>query len=233
MLVAAISDVHAPRYFDDFKAAISRLKKCDLLLFAGDIVSKSRHEQVPAILEAVREVYKGQIIACFGNEEYDQSLDEFKKFKEISWLNDESVVVDVDGVKVGVAGSRGSLDRPTFWQRTHVNEIFETYRKRVENIDSMLAELKSDLKIVISHYSPTYLTLEGERESSWPEMASKAMEEVIKKRQPDVWFHGHIHRSTKPEVEIGRTLVVDVALPARKNVTVVDLPRKTGLEKFV
>ena len=85
----------------------------------------------------------------------------------------------------------------------------------------------------MTHYSPTYTTLAGERESAWPEMACKLFEDVIKRRQPDVWFHGHAHRGTKLEAAMGKTLVMNVSLPARREIAIIELPRKVGLEKFV
>jgi Icc-related predicted phosphoesterase len=232
MRVAAVSDVHCPKYLDMFKQALAKFTGADLMLFVGDMVLRSDPNNLPAVLAEVRQVYGGQILACFGNEEYDQYAEQFRSFQEIRWVNDEAVAVEVGGLKVGIVGSRGSLDRPTFWQRTRVNDIEELYRQRVETIDRLLAELQTDVKIVITHYAPTYVTLDGERESSWPEMARKSFEEVIKRRQPDVWFHGHIHQGKKTEVTIGRTLVLNVALPAKGEITTVELPRKVGLEKF-
>lgn len=233
MRVAAVGDVHAPLNFKAFRQALNDFEECDVLLFTGDMVSKSNHAQLPSVISTVREVFDGPIVACFGNEEYQQDVEGFKAHREIEWLDDQSTVKEIGGLKLGIVGTRGSLDRPTFWQRTRVPAIAETYRNRVKIIDGILADLKVDVKVVISHYAPTYLTLEGEREQSMPEMASKSMEEVIRKRQPDVWFHGHIHKSKRLAVEIGRTLVMDVSLPAKGKISTVELPRKTGLEKFL
>jgi Icc-related predicted phosphoesterase len=110
--------------------------------------------------------------------------------------------------------------------------IVETYRKRVQRVDELLAELRADVKIVMTHYAPTYTTLEGERELAKPEMACRAFENVIGRRQPDVWFHGHGHKSKKLQTTIGRTLVSNVSLPCANEITVIELPRKAGLERF-
>ncbi|MEW6222966.1 MAG: metallophosphoesterase [Candidatus Hadarchaeota archaeon] len=233
MRVAAVADLHAPTNLNLFKEALLKLGGCDLFLLAGDIVLKGDHTQLPGVVAAIREVYNEQVLACFGNEEYEQEVGKLKEFREITWLDDQAVTVEVGGLKVGVVGTRGSLDRPTFWQRANIRGIWETYRKRVETIDRLLGELQTDVKIVVSHYSPTYLTLEGERETAMPEMASQKMEDVIKKRQPDVWFHGHIHKGKKLDVEIGRTLVVNSSLPARGKIAVAELPKRTGIEKFI
>jgi Icc-related predicted phosphoesterase len=232
MRVAAVADVHSPKYLDLFKRVLAKLDGCDIFLLCGDLVVKNDHTQLPSVVAAIRDVYQGEIVGCFGNEEYPRDKDNYK-LDGVKWLDDDSTVVEAGGMNVGIVGTRGALDRPTFWQRTHIGGIGETYHKRVEIVDRALAELRADVKVVISHYAPTYATLEGEREQSWPEMSSKHFEDVIKRRQPDAWFHGHIHRGKKLEAEIGRTLVVNTSLPARGRLTVVELPRKTGLEKFV
>ena len=52
-----------------------------------------------------------------------------------------------------------------------------------------------DLLILLSHYAPTYLTL-GEKERAFPEMGSRAMEEVLLERVPDLAIHAHAHSGT-------------------------------------
>jgi Icc-related predicted phosphoesterase len=233
MRIGVTADIHSPKYLDLFKEAIAKLGECDLLLLAGDVVLKNDHSQIPAVLDTIRKVYDGRVIACFGNEEYEQDQKEYERFENLSWIDDGSMVLEIHELKVGIVGSRGSLDRPTFWQRTHIKGIRGTYRQRVEKIDGILAGLRSDVKIVLTHYAPTYETLGGEREMVWPEMACKRFEEVIRRRQPDVWFHGHAHRGTKSETTIGKTSIVNVSLPARREIVTVELPKKAGLEKFV
>ena len=231
LFVAAVADIHSPKYLDTFKDALGRLGKCDLFLIAGDLVLKNDWTQLPAVVNAIREVYDGQILACFGNEEYEQDQGKYKGFQGLKWV-EGAETIEIRGLKVGVVGSRGSLDRPTFWQRTHVKEIGQIYRQRVEATDRALAELRADVKIVMTHYAPTSATLKGERESTWPELACRRFEDVIRRRQPDVWFHGHAHRGTEFETTMGRTLISNVSLPARREIVLVDLPRKVGIEKF-
>ena len=233
MRVAAVADIHSPEYLGLFEEALSKLGGCDLFLTVGDVVLKNDISQLPAVFGAIREVHNGRIVACFGNEEYEQDQEEYERFGGLTWVDDGSAVFEIRGLKVGIVGSRGSLDRPTFWQRTHVKGIGGIYRQRVERVDRALAELQADVKIVLTHYAPTYETLQGERERAWPEMACKRFEEVIHRRQPDLWLHGHAHRGRRFEITIGKTLVANVSLPARREIFVADLPRKVGIEKFL
>ncbi len=230
--IGAVADVHAPKYLDDFTKSLAKIGDLDVLLLVGDVVLKGDFTQMPRVIEEIKKVYSGKIFACFGNEEYEEKEEALRSFEEITWLDDQAAKLEIHGKIVGIVGSRGSLDRPTSWQRKNRPELFEVYRKRVEIVDNLLENLKADLKIVISHYAPTYLTLEGEEKYAWPEMGCKRMEDVIKRRRPDVWFHGHAHRSARLEAEIGRTFIMNVSLPARKEIAIVELPRKFGLERF-
>jgi len=230
MLIAAVADIHSPKYLDLFKEALVGVK-CDLFLLAGDLVLKNDFERLPSVVSAIRETYNGPILACFGNEEFEQDMEKYLT-PEITWLEDRAMVMEVGGLKLGIVGSRGSLDRPTFWQRTHVKETWQTYRKRVETINSLLARLRADVKIALTHYAPTYETLVGESEKAMPEMGCRRLEEVIKRRQPDVWIHGHGHNAIKLEAHFGRSSVINVSLPARREIVMVDLPKRAGLERF-
>jgi Icc-related predicted phosphoesterase len=233
MRIAACADVHSPIFLENFSRSLESLGKVDLFLLAGDLVSKSRVEQLSPVLACIRRVCAGPVLSCFGNEEYEQDRERYREYREVRWLEEEAELVQTGEGEVGVVGSKGSLDRPTFWQRKNLPGIWQVYRERVEKIDSLLAGLRTKMKIVLTHYAPTYRTLEGEKESSWPEMACRGLEEVIKRRQPDLWIHGHAHNGKVTQVEMGRTLVVNASLPARGSVVVLELPRRVGLERFL
>ena len=232
MRLAAVADVHSPKYLELFREALVKVGEPDLFLLVGDLVLKNDFSQLSSVISAIREVYRGEIIACFGNEEFEQDRERYLT-AEITWLEDESKTVEVNGLKLGIVGSRGSLDRPTFWQRTHVKGIWQLYKKRVGIIDSLLAGLRADIKVVMTHYAPTYETLFGESERAMPEMACKRLKQVIERGQPDIWFHGHGHRATVLDAQFGKTSVINVSLPAREEIVFLDLPRKVGLEKFL
>ncbi|OYT51427.1 metallophosphoesterase [Candidatus Bathyarchaeota archaeon ex4484_135] len=243
VIAAAVADVHAPRYLDLFREALSALfdqyGQPDLMLLVGDVVEKNAHEKLASVLELL-EGLECPIFACFGNEEYEESREAYLSYSRVKWLDDESTVLELKGLRIGLVGSRGSLDRPTWWQRTHIPGIRALYRRRIKVIDGLLDKLKADVVVVMTHYAPTYRTLQGEKERIWPEMACRAFEAVIEARRPHLWLHGHAHRASVLEARIGDTLVVNVSLPARRAFYVVDLAklarearRPRGLEAFM
>lgn len=223
VLIAATSDIHSPKYIELFRSSLLSIDEPDLILLVGDIVYRNAYDQVPKVLGIIRERFKSPIVACFGNEEWEGYEDTYRGYGDIVWLDDEASTLTMGGLSVYIVGSRGSLDRPTFWQRTHIKGIYQRYRMRASKMDELLREARGEYVVVMSHYAPTYKTLEGEKESAWPEMGSMKMEEVIRTRRPLLWIHGHSHKSVKPAVWIGMTYVVNVALPARNSIVLVDL----------
>ncbi|MFQ5911383.1 MAG: metallophosphoesterase, partial [Thermoplasmata archaeon] len=223
--IAASADIHSPKLLDLFRESLHRMEEPDLFVLAGDLVLKNDFKEIPKVVSSIREVYEGRIVACLGNEEYGQDKSKYLKYREITWLDDSSVTMEFKGEKLTIIGSRGSLDRPTYWQRTHVKGIWRLYAERVKVIDSLLAGAKTGNVVVVTHYAPTQGTMVGERRSSWPEMGSKKFEDVIRLRQPSLWVHGHIHRGTVSSTYVGKTLVVNTSLPARREVVLLELPK--------
>jgi Icc-related predicted phosphoesterase len=231
--IAAAGDIHSPKYLDLFQEALSRMGKVDLFLLAGDLVYKNDYTQLLPLLETLRRFHGGEILACFGNEEYRDTREQYLKLGLLRWVDEEAVTLEVGGLRVGVVGSQGSLARPTSWQQTHIPDISKIYAERVKLLDRLLRELKTEVKVVLTHYAPTFATVKGEDPASWPEIGNRKLEEVIARRQPDLWIHAHAHRASVLEATLGRTLVVNASLPARREIYVTELPRRSGLDAFL
>lgn len=238
--IAAVADVHSPKYFPHFVDALLLLPgDIDLFLFAGDMILRGRVEEFKRVVRAVREVYGGPIVACFGNEEYDEVIPRLVEDygDEIIWLNDASIDLTVSNFRLYIVGSRGSLDRPTRWQLKNVSNIREVYSDRVSLIERLLGGAGNyDFSILLLHYSPTYKTLVGEIRYIWPEMGCRRLEEIIVLKKPAVVVHGHAHKSQVGKVCLNSTVVFNVSLPALGGVTVFELPlrveRQTDLKSF-
>lgn len=225
--IASVADIHSPRNLSLFKQALASLKgDLDLFMLAGDVIYKGRVEEMVNVVNALREKFRGPLISVFGNEEFKECE---KALKEdygghVAWLDDESLILEIKGKKLGIVGTRGSLSRPTKWQLKNIPNITDIYAKRVGKIDSLLSNLACDFTILISHYAVTFKTLKGENPYAWLEMGSKDVEDVINRRQPTIAIHGHAHNSKVQETEIGKTKIFNVSLPATKEVKVFELP---------
>lgn len=193
MLIGAVGDIHGRRYVDLLMRSLENLPEIDLLLLAGDVSNRNNLDSFGESFRLLRGATDAPIVAVFGNEEYDQSYGEYRKRFPLIFLDDEFVTMDLE-FKTKIVGTTGSLDRPTWWQRTHLPDIWRVYGERVEKISQLLRREEGGLLLLLSHYPPTYRTLGGEKEGRHAEMGSGRLEEVVIERSPDLVVHGHAHR---------------------------------------
>jgi len=241
MIIAATGDIHSPVNYDLLLRGIDNLTtEPDLFLIAGDIVDrKSTKDQGPfKELRKVSNAFFGRIncpiFSCFGNNEFEQDWEEIKKQnQEIKFLNDESVILNIKGIKVGIVGTKGCLDRPTWWQRRNIPEIFSIYKKRIETIDNLFSNMEVDYKILLTHYPPTYQILTGENPEAQSEMACNSMENLIIERGVNLVITGHAHRGKK-EAWINGIPVFNVGLYLNGGIVILDTEKlKPGLGRFL
>ncbi len=239
MLIAAMGDVHGRQNIGLVKEASDRLGKCDLILLAGDITDSNDLDQFGEVASALRQESDAELIAVFGNEEYDESRPTYKQRFPMIYLEEGAKELVVDEVKLKIVGSTGALDRPTWWQRTNIPEVWKRYKDRTTAIGGLLDRGDADVLLLLTHYAPTYATLKGEREGAWPEMGSQHVENVVMERRPDLAIHAHAHRGEKMAVLSrkqrsledfraagGSVPVYNVSLPARKKVSYFEIGRE-------
>jgi Icc-related predicted phosphoesterase len=224
MLLGAMGDAHGGRYLRQ-EGLTEQLDGLDLLLLAGDITDANDLQAYGRVLDAVRKRSAVPIVAVFGNDEYEQDRTAYRSTYDITFLDDERVDLTIEGKIVRIVGTTGSLDRPTWWQRTHRPGIWEAYQERVRKVSSLLVRDGCDVLILLSHYAPTYLTLQGEKERAFPEMGSRAMEAVVLERAPDLVIHAHAHSGSPSAVLVrGQRSLDDFARRVAVPVLNVSLP---------
>ncbi len=236
MIIAATSDIHSPTYYENFVKAVDFMQvKPDLFLLAGDIVDRGNIDEYQKILNALFGKINCPIIACFGNSEFGkENTDKIKeKYKQITFLEDETVIINVKDKNVGIVGTKGSLDRPTYWQSKNIPGIEEEYARRIEKVKQLMGELKCDFKIFLTHYAPTYKILEGENVNAYPELGSQEMEKALLQSKPNLVICGHAHKGKK-QVWLDNIPVFNVGLMLNSKIVVIDTDKdlKFGLEKF-
>ena len=215
--------------FRSYMSALSRHReecsKAIAVLWAGDMVDKGRVDALAPVVKVTKSMCRNaRIIASFGNEEYfDREHMFMSRYNDVIWLEDRHLTVEIPGKRIAIYGTRGALDEPTSWQKRHIPSIRLIYKNKVKKLEENVSKLKREgyFVIVLMHYAPTYSTLEGEDRSIWKFIGSKRMEEAIRRSKPDLVIHGHAHNSIRHEARIDGIRVINVALPARKDITVI------------
>lgn len=235
MIIAATGDVHSPRYFVEFLRAMDNLKvRPDLLLMTGDMIDRGNMAEYERIHNVMFGKIFCPIVACFGNTEFQQFREEMKqKYRDIRFLDDQSIVLTIGKTSVGIFGTTGSLDTPTPWQRANIPNIEQIYKTRYDVADKHIQRMVVNFKILLMHYSPTFKTLEGENPRFYGSMGSRVYENVLMNRKPNLVVHGHSHYGTRA-AWIDTVPVFNVSLPVNKEIVIIDTEKlKPGLAKFV
>lgn len=238
MKILATSDIHSPLFYQDFLKSLEEInEKIDLILLAGDIVEKDSLQKEIEEYQKIANSFFGKFfaptIAVFGNTEFEQYRDQIKKeVKGIRFLDDEYIELEIEGKKVLIFGSTGSLDEPTKWQAANIHNIRQIYSIRIEKARSVLKNYPN-FKILLTHYATTYQTLEGENPLFYQNLGSKEFEKIIEEVKPNLVIHGHSHKGTK-FAWVDRVPVFNVAFPLHKKVVLIDTEKiKPGLQKFI
>ncbi len=225
MIIGAISDLDTLGVdLEPFLDMIEKVKQPDLFLLAGDIYEYRSPEIYGLVLDFLRlRKWDCPIVAVFGNREFEEDKDEIKKVckKRITFLDEECIELKIKDRTVGIVGSQGSLDAPTWWQFRHVRGINKIYDERREKVIKLLKELKTDVKILLTHYSPTFKTLKGEDPRIFDGLGSKRYEKVLTETNPTFVVHGHAHYGI-PLAFVGSIPVFNVAFTLNKKIVLID-----------
>lgn len=236
--ICAVGDVHGRRYLQIFQASLRSIVsfRPDVCVFAGDMVDDGRAEELNIVIDEVKTKFPNTpIISVFGNEEYHEYEDVFmSRYPELMWLNDSMSILDVRGVKIAFIGSRGSLDRLTYWQKRNKPELRLVYVERPRILRTLISEARkyAEVVVLVTHYASSFLTVKGEPERVYPFMGSQMMERMIRETKPELVIHAHAHNARVLEAMLGTTKIYNVSLPARRNIAQIELPLKKTLSDY-
>src|SRR5919197_1261262 len=135
----------------------------------------------------------------------------------ITVLDRSWTVHELDGARVGIAGTKGFVGGfpdaalPDFGEPS----LRRVYAETTDEVAALARGLEAiadcDYRLVLLHYSPTTTTLEGEPRVIWAFLGTDRMAPPIGEHKPDVVLHGHAHRGTFAG-EIGEVPVYNVAV---------------------
>jgi Icc-related predicted phosphoesterase len=215
--IVAFSDIHLPTLWKEFHNLFNNLDS-DLCIIAGDLTDNGNTSMVGSFLYSLK---KGcsNIVAVFGNNDYDVIRSELKwKYNYVKWLEEEVFIID-NLIIVGSIGFTEKINSFMLRRRNTLVEMEERWRK-VTNLLRKAKEIGGKV-ILVTHYSPTFKTLRGEEERAWPYLGYRFIETIDENLLPDISIHGHAHKGEVEMAEIRNTSVYNVALPARRKLTII------------
>jgi Icc-related predicted phosphoesterase len=221
LVVAAVGDVHASEDRREHLAnAFAQLDAAaDLVLLAGDLTTHGLPAEAEVLADACREVDR-PVIAVLGNHDHHSGCQE-----EVAaaladagavMLRREHVMLEIDGLQVGVVGAKGFVggfpgaEIADFGERL-LRDVYAETTREVEALEAGLEAIAGcDRRLVLLHYAPVTETLVGEPEGIWAFLGSGRLAGPIGAHRPEAVFHGHAHHG-RPLGAIGAVPVHNVA----------------------
>lgn len=220
--IAAAGDLHADEaHRARLEAAFASLDgAADLVLLAGDLTTHGTPEQAEVLVEACRG-FGAPIVAVLGNHDHHEGRgDEVAQVLReagVLVLDRDATVLEVAGLEVGVAGTKGFVGGfpgsalPDFGEPLLRTVYAETSEETLAIERGLQQITHCDLRIVLLHYAPIEETLEGEPLGIRTFLGSARLATPIAEYQPDLVLHGHAHAGSF-EGRIGETPVYNVAV---------------------
>lgn len=219
MRIAAIADLHfSPQGYDRIRDAMNRLRdEADLLILAGDITNLGKPEEMESMLATFMRL-RVPIVAVLGNHDYEcGSQDQLAKMM----LAEGVKVLDGSGYErdgVGFAGTKGFIGGfgrgvLTAFGEPEVKTFVQAAINETLKLERALSMLRTEKRIVVTHYSPVVDTVRGEPEQIFPYLGSSRLAEVIDRHQAVLAVHGHAHHGALEGKTTGGVPVYNVALP--------------------
>lgn len=235
---AAVGDVH----FGDDSVGTLRPHfeglgdKADLLLMAGDLTRRGDPAEASALAREMTHL-PVPAITVLGNHDYhlgkEQKIREILTAAGVLVLEGESVVFEVNGCRVGVAGVKGfgggfAGSSGTEFGEQEMKAFIAHSRVAAERLEELLEQLTAEVKIALLHYSPIRDTLVGEPVEIYPFLGSYLLAEAVDRANANFVLHGHAHRGSEKGATPGGITVRNVAQPVIKQAFKVYLYEESG-----
>jgi Icc-related predicted phosphoesterase len=221
--IAAVGDVHIDEdVLGRYRPALDQLGgRADVLLLAGDLTRHGTAAEARCVATEFGDLAV-PVIAVLGNHDYHSDEQDMvsKVLTEagITVLERSSTVLDVRGVRLGVAGVKGfgggfagrccsEFGEPETKAFAHHG------REAADALGSCLRSLDCDVRVALTHYSPVPDTLVGEPLEIYPFLGSYLLAQAIDSAETVLAVHGHAHAGTERGTTPGGVKVRNVAHP--------------------
>jgi len=218
MRIAAVADLHfSPQMYDHIREPMSRVRdEADLLIIAGDITNYGKTDELSSVLNALVRL-RIPIVAVLGNHDYESGQAE----ELIKMMSAEGIkVLDGSGYErdgIGFAGTKGFLGgfgrgMLTAFGEPQLKTFVQASIDEALKLERALSMLRTEKRVVVTHYAPVVDTVRGEPPEIFPYLGSGRLAEVIDRHQAILAVHGHAHHGALEGKTVGGVPVYNVAL---------------------
>lgn len=221
--IAAIGDIHFGLESGGSMAPFWRTlhEQADLFLLAGDLTRLGTVREAEVLAEELA-VVRVPVIAVLGNHDFHSGEEDrivsTLESRGVRVLDSSSTTVEVRGVHVGIAGTKGFGGGfvgacATAFGEPEMKAYIRHTDGLARRLEQELRALDTDLRVALMHYAPIDGTVEGEKRQIYPFLGSYLLGEAVDRAGADIAFHGHAHLGREKGVTPGGVLVRNVAQP--------------------
>ena len=200
--IAAMADIHYKKTPDEsFQPIFVEIaKQADVLLLCGDLTDYGLPEEAELVVKDLATV-SIPVLAVLGNHDFESGrsseVRDVLAKANIKVLDGESATVGGVGF-AGAKGFCGGFGRRMLepWGERAIKEFVKEAIDETLKLETALARLRTQRRIVLLHYAPIQATIEGEPEEIFAFMGSGRLEDPINRYGADAVFHGHAHRGS-------------------------------------
>lgn len=217
--IAAVADIHYPYACDasTMPALAAAAEQADVLLICGDLTHHGLVEEAAELAKLLAKI-PIPILAVLGNHDYhSDQQEEIKRALKSSPVH----VLDGDGIEIrgvgfaGVKGFASGFGRRVIepWGEPIMKHFVREAVEESLKLGAALAQLRSQRRIALLHYSPIVETVEGEPLEIQAFLGSSRLEEPLNRLQVTAAFHGHAHHGRSEGRTSTGVPVYNVSLP--------------------
>lgn len=219
MRVAAVADIHLQpeQQARDIRAFAAVNERADLLVIAGDFTNHGTPDEMRGCLAVLEHIHI-PIVAVLGNHDHESGHQD-----ELAGMLRLAGVHLLDGQcfecgGVGFAGTKGFCGGFAPYELMPFGEggiktFVEIAEREAIKLDYGLAQLRTGIKIAITHYAPIRETVVGEPEPIFPFLGSSRLCRALDRHRPALALHGHAHHGTFSANSASGVRVCNVSLP--------------------
>lgn len=190
--------------------------QADVLVLAGDLTNYGQPDEMTLLLNVV---VRSRIptIAVLGNHDYESG----KQAKLMALMGEAGIKV-LDGTAyerdgVGFAGTKGFVGGfgrgvLTAFGEPEVKQFVQASIDEALKLERAMAQLRTQKRVVVLHYSPIADTVVGESPEIYPFLGTSRLAEVVDRHGADLVLHGHAHHGQAEGKTPGGVPVRNVAI---------------------
>lgn len=226
MRIAATGDLHFGKTSTGtLQPLLSQIATdADVVLLAGDLTDYGTPDEARGLAKELSTSVRIPIVAVLGNHDFEAGAEQ----EIYRILVDHGVCVldgdtcEVQGVGfAGVKGFAGGFGRRALgpWGEPIIKQFVHEAVNEALKLESALARLRTDKKVVLLHYAPIEATVEGEPREIFPYLGCSRLEEPLGRYSVTAVIHGHAHNGQLEGKTSTNVPVYNVSYPLMKRIT--------------